>query len=162
MNAILAHPVCVELLKAELQAIHSVENLVFYLHVQRYRLLSRSSTRHALAHCIHAQFIRTGAPQEINLGTKQREAITAAVTRRGDDGCGVDLFKESEREVLQLIDTNVLKRAAGGSEQRSLQQLCQLVLSSMPLEALRAREADLDEEGSPEGEQYSTCSLPSS
>ena len=31
MTALLAHPVCVELLKAELQAIHSVENLVFYL-----------------------------------------------------------------------------------------------------------------------------------
>ena len=51
--ALLAHPVCIELIKAELHCIRSVENLLFYLHVQRYRQVTRPATRKALARCIY-------------------------------------------------------------------------------------------------------------
>ena len=109
---LLSHPVCVELVKAELQQIHSLENLGFNLHAQRYRQVSRPGTRKMVACCIYGQFIKPGAPQEININTRQRDAITQGIWRNGDDGCRSDLFQEAEREVLMLIETNVMKSRA--------------------------------------------------
>ena len=132
LTALLSHPVCVELVKAQLHAIHSVENLQFYLHVQRYRQLTRSHTRRTLAIFIFDEFIRSGAAQEINIGTRQREAITAAVAKKGDEGASVDLFKEAEKEVLMLMETNVVKAFQGSDMQR----LCSWVLATMPVRLL--------------------------
>ena len=105
---LLAHPVCVEVLKAALQEVHSVENLVFYLHVQRYKRMQSTRLRKLLASYIHDYFIRANAPQQINLSTKMRDAITAAISRKSDEACNAELFKEAEKEVMTLMNSNVL------------------------------------------------------
>ena len=128
---LLSHPVCVEVLKAELQQVHSVENLVFYQHAVRYRLVQSAKLRKMLAAAIHEHFIRENAPQQINLSTRQRDAITATIARKGDE-CPAELFKEAEREVLLLMETNVMKSMAGSSTMR----LCSWVLASVPTSGL--------------------------
>ena len=128
LAALLSHPVCVEVVKAQLQQQHSVENLVFFLHVRRYKQVGTARLRRALAVAIVDAFIRLNAPQQVNLGTQQREAITAAVQHKGDD-CPVDLFKDAEREVLQLMETNVLRAMAGTAALRQ----CQWVLAAVAL-----------------------------
>ena len=127
LMTLLSHPVCVEVLKAELQQVHSVENLIFYLHAVRYRLLQSAKLRKLLATAIHSHFIREHAPQQININTRQRDAITATVTRKGDD-CPAELFREAEREVLMLMETNVMKAMAGTATMR----LCSWVLATVP------------------------------
>ena len=131
LQMLLSHPVCVEILKAELLAIHSVENLIFYLHAVRYRLLQSAKLRKLLATAIHSHFIREHAPQQININTRQRDAITATVTRKGDD-CPAELFREAEREVLMLMETNVMKAMAGTATMR----LCSWVLATVPMGAV--------------------------
>ena len=137
---LLSHPVCVEVLKAELQQVHSVENLIFYLHAVRYRHVQSAKLRKLLAVAIHDHFIRENAPQQININTRQRDAITATVARRGDD-CPAELFREAEREVLLLMETNVMKALTGTATMR----LCSWVLASVPTSGLTEPIAALDE-----------------
>ena len=132
LATLLSHPVCLELVKGQLQQIHSVENLAFFVHVQRYKKLRRPGTLKSLARCIFDEFIRPGAPQEININTRQRESITHAVTKKGNDSCSVDLFREAEREVLQLMETNVMKVIQNSPVLR----LCSWLLASLPNGAL--------------------------
>lgn len=127
---LLAHPVCVELVKDELERIHSVENLVFYLHAVRYRHLQAAKTRRMLAQLIFDTFVADGSPEQINISTRQRDAIQAQLRRRGDDAATPQLFREAEREVLGLMETNVMKAFAGTSAYR----LCALVLSSLDVD----------------------------
>ena len=135
LQQLLSHPICVEVLKAELLTIHSVENLIFYLHAVRYRHVQSAKLRKLLAVAIHDHFIRENAPQQININTRQRDAITATVARRGDD-CPAELFREAEREVLLLMETNVMKALTGTATMR----LCSWVLSSMPMGAVISSE----------------------
>ena len=126
--SLLSHPVCVELIKSELQLIRSVENVVCYLHIQRYRRMMQPRLRKLLAAHIHSHFIRDGAAQQVNIATRQRDAIGAAVLHRSSDSCGLELFRDVERELLLLIETNVMKAIQGTPTQR----LCSWVLASMP------------------------------
>ena len=92
--------------------------------------------------------MRQGAEQEINIATRQREAIAQGVGRKGEDGCGVELFKEAEREVLQLIETNVFKAMHG----TAMQRLRSWVLTSMPMKQLTPLDTGEErEEGSGSG-----------
>ena len=131
LSLLLSHPVCAEVLKAELQQLHSVENLVFYQHAVRYRHVQSARLRKTLAAAIHDTFVREHAPQQININTRQRDAITAAVTRKSDE-CAADLFRDAEREVLQLMETNVMK----GMQHSSAMRLCSWVLASVPTSGL--------------------------
>ena len=137
---LLSHPVCVEVVKARLMAIHSVENLSFYLLAVRYRLVQSPKLRRSLASAIYAHFIRENAAQQINISTRQRDAIAAVVSRKNDE-CTVDLFKEAEREVLQLMETNVMKALSGSVTMR----LCSWVLAAVPLGSLMPSSAAVDE-----------------
>ena len=124
----LLHPVCVELLKDALSQIHSEENLIFYLHVSRYRRLSTGKLRTLLANEIYDAFIREGAPQQININTRQREKI-AAVIRKSPSEFPAALFLEAEREVRLLMETNLMKAFKGSERHR----LCAWVMAAVPL-----------------------------
>ena len=135
---LLAHPVCVELLKDELERIHSVENLVFYLHAVRYRRLQTARTRRILATLIFDTFIAEGAPQQINISTRQRDAIQATLKRRGDDAATPLLFREAEREVALLMETNVMKTFTSTPAYR----LCALIMSAIDVDKATGKWAD--------------------
>ena len=115
---LLSHPVCVELVKDELTRIHSVENLVFYLHAVRYRQLQNNRARRSIAQQLYDTFIVEGALQQINISTRQRDAIAAQLKRKSDDGCTHTLFREAEREVGVLMETNMMKTFMGSSAYR--------------------------------------------
>ena len=107
LQQLLQHPVCIELLKDELSRLHSEENLTFYLHAVRYRHLHSPSLRRSIAQHIHDTYIADGSSQQINVSTAQRNAVAATIRRKGDDVCGSGLFRECEREVLLLMETNM-------------------------------------------------------
>ena len=114
LTQLLQHPACVELLKDELESIHSVENCMFYLHAVRYRkLLHTAKARRLVAVHLYDTFIAEGSEQQINLGTTDRDAITAAIKRGRDDACTPTLFQRAEVEVCRLMETNVMKRFTG-------------------------------------------------
>ena len=107
LQQLLQHPVCVEVVKDELSRLHSEENLVFYLHAVRYRHIHSASLRRTIAQQMYDTYVVDNSSQQINVGTAQRNAVAATVRRKGDDVCGRTLFVECEREVLQLIETNM-------------------------------------------------------
>ena len=126
---LLTHPVCVELVKDELDRIHSVENLVFYLHAVRYRQLQNVKARRVVAQQLYDTFIVEAAPQQINISTRQRDAIQATLKRRGDDACVPSLFREAEREVALLMETNMMKAFVSSSAYR----VCSAVLKGLDM-----------------------------
>ena len=107
LQQLLQHPVCVEVVKDELSRTHSEENLTFYLHALRYRHLHSASLRRAIARHMYDTYIVDGSSQQINVSTAQRNAVAASVRRKGDDACTEALFRECEREVLLLMETNM-------------------------------------------------------
>ena len=124
---LLAHPVCVELLKDELERIHSVENLVFYLHAARYRQLQSARARRLVGTLIYDTFVAENAPQQINISTRQRDTIQTTLKKRGDDACTPFMFREAEREVALLMEMNVMKTFTTTSAYR----VCALALSAI-------------------------------
>ena len=125
LSTLLQHPACVAVIKGELQAIHSVENLIFYLHAQRYRQLQSAKLRKTVATAMYETFVREGAEQQININARQRDGIGFCVTKRGDDSCANSLFDEAQREVMQLMETNML----GSKAERQ----CAWLMAQMPL-----------------------------
>ena len=107
LQQLLQHPVCVELVKDELCRTHSEENLTFYLHAVRYRHIQAAPLRRSIAQHMHDTYIADNSSQQINVSTTQRNAVVAAMRRKGDDVCGSGLFRECEREVLTLMETNM-------------------------------------------------------
>ena len=135
---LLAHPVCVELVKDELERIHSVENLVFYLHAVRYRRLQSAKARRMLATLIFDTFIAEGSSQQINISTRQRDTIQAQLKKRGDDVATPQLLREAEREVALLMETNIMKAFTATSSYR----LCTLVIAAIDVDKASGRWSD--------------------
>ena len=81
----LSHPLTVEVLKDELERQLCVENVLFLVHVQQWRLLHSSgavsSIRGSLANQLVQHFIREGAPLQVNLNSVLRSKIEKAVAR---------------------------------------------------------------------------------
>ena len=104
LDVLLQHPVCVELIKDELQSIHSGENLSFYILASRYEQLRQASLRRWLAEQLHSAYIIDTAPNQININTRQRQSITDQLAA---GHCTAELFAEAKREVRLLMETNL-------------------------------------------------------
>ena len=117
LSQLLQHPVCVEIIKDELERTHSGENAMFYLHAIRYRTLTNKQLRRRIARSLVDTYIVEGAPQQINISTRQRDAILAAINKKSEDAITPSLFREAEREVSLLMDSN-LKPFIGNSKHR--------------------------------------------
>ena len=116
---LLSHPVCVELLKDELERIHSVENLVFYLHVVRYRQLQNPRARKMVATLIFDTFIAENATQQNkHQHTTTRHHPSTTQAQKHDDTATPLLFREG-RTRGRAADGNecneVVHRSAGVS-----------------------------------------------
>ena len=123
METVMDHPVAVEVFKEELRKTQSVESLVFCLHVRRYRTVQSKKARRLLAGCLSDSFIRTSSSQQININSRQRDAILAVVDKK-DAVCAVTLFDEAERECMLLMRTNVFKSFTTTSGYRLCAWLC--------------------------------------
>ena len=123
MDAIIEHPVAVEVFKEELRKSQSVESLVFCLHVRRYRSMQSKKVRRLLAGFIADAFVRANSPQQINIHSRQRDSILAIVDKT-DAVCPVTLFDEAERECRLLIRTNVFKGFTATNGYRLCAWLC--------------------------------------
>ena len=120
---LLHHPVCVELLKDEVVRLQCAELLTFYRLATRYRGLQSAKLRRLLAVHLHDAFIAEGSEQQLNLSTRQREAIVSLLPalRKGDEGAASpSLFADAEAEALQLMEVNVMK----GFMDRKAYRLC--------------------------------------
>lgn len=141
LNRLLQHPVCIEVIKDELERIHSVENIIFYLHAVRYRkLLYSGKVRRVMANHLYHTFISEGSEQQINISTRQRDKIISVIKKKKDDACTADLFQEAEREVEILIETNVMKTLAGTQKHR----LCVWLFHAVDIEKVVGWEQNLD------------------
>ena len=133
LDVLLQHPVCIEIIKDELGAIHSVENLSFWLAADRYGELRPGELARYIAHWIHRTFVAAGSPQQININTNQRVAIETSMKKGHYD---INLFRAAKREVLSLMETN-LKNFRGGSGYR----ICCWVLEATLLSKLQLQAA---------------------
>jgi hypothetical protein len=103
----LAHPFTIECLKDELQKQLSVENVMFLLHVRKWKQEEpHSAQQKELASQLVAQFIREGSPFQVNIHATLRSNIEKAYARGSVDSA---LFALAEKETLSLIETNNMK-----------------------------------------------------
>ena len=126
LSVLLAHPVCVALLKAELSAAQSVHSLLFVLHCQRYRMLRSARLRRAVAARIYDSFLAPSAPQRLELGEAQLSFVRAAVQHSDERLCVAELLDEAEAEVSGALERALAALAAGGTMQRCTSLLQQL------------------------------------
>ena len=139
LDAMLQHPACVEILKDELQKIHSAENLAFYLLVTRFQRIKRAELRQWLGQHVVNTYIVEGAAQQINITSRQTAAILA---HHKSAHYPADMFAEAAREVKMLIATN-LKQFRGSTSHR----LCCWILQATALDEVRRISAAGEEEG---------------
>jgi hypothetical protein len=153
LGQLLQHPICIEIIKDELQRIHSVENLMFFLHAVRYRkLLCSGKARRIIANHLYQTFIAETSEQQININTRQRDRIAAIIKKRKDDAYAADLFQEAEREVEMLMETNVMKTFAGTPKHR----LCVWLFHAVDMGKVMGWEQDLDERDPPKRSNVSS------
>jgi len=139
---LLQHPICIEVIKDELERTHSVENIIFYLHSVRYRkLLYSGKVRSVIANHLYYTFIAEGSEQQINISTRQRDKIASAIKKKKDEACTADLFQEAEREVEILMETNVMKKLAGTQKHR----LCVWLFHAVDIGKVVGWEQSLDD-----------------
>ena len=142
LRQLLQHPICVEVIKDELERVHSVENLIFYLHSVRYRkLLYSGKVRGVIANHLYQTFIAEGSEQQINISTRQRDKIASVIKKQKDEACTADLFQEAEREVEILMETNVMKTLSGTQKHR----LCVWLFHAVDIEKVVGSEQSLDD-----------------
>jgi hypothetical protein len=95
--------------------------------VRRYRTLTSARVRKLLATAISNVFVRENAPQQINIETRQRDVIMAAVRSKSDSDCTPELFHAAERECLLLMRTNAFKPFIRTSGYRLCVWLCHYI-----------------------------------
>ena len=110
LSVLLAHPVCVALLKAELAATGSVHLLLFVLHCQRYRLLHSAKLRRAVASRVQACFLSQQAQPRVELSEACLSAIVAAVQQPDEQACTAELFDAAQSEVADCIERQWMAR----------------------------------------------------
>ena len=133
LDVLLQHPVCVEIIKDELGAIHSVENLSFWLAANRYGELRPGELARYIAHWIYRTFVGAGSPQQININTNQRVAIETSMKKGHYDA---NLFQVAKREVLSLIETNLKNFRSGPGYRMCCWVLEATLLSKLQLQAV--------------------------
>ena len=123
---ILSHPVCAELLKDHMQAAASVENVLFLLAVDKWRLCRSHALRHLLAVLIFDEFIAEEAVHQINIEATQRAGLAVSIAggKGGRAKLSDALFSRVEKEVCMLVDTNNWKSFV----RSPLYELCATVL----------------------------------
>jgi hypothetical protein len=67
LNAVLAHPFCFALFQDHLHAAKQADSLVCWAVMRRFSLLTGPTIRAAVAASVYDNFIRAGAPFEINI-----------------------------------------------------------------------------------------------
>ena len=118
LRAVLTHPAAAELLKDAAHAVHSCENVVFLLFMQRgYHAALDDVERQRWADLIVKEFIVNDAPQEINLFSSLASQINrAAADKHGGIAPGQAVQQlhlgllAAEKEVIQLVNDNVWRQ----------------------------------------------------
>jgi hypothetical protein len=122
LSDILHHPVCLELLKDSLCESKSLENIQFWLEVQRFKqlldtpshTLSRDvqqTVRLFLATSICNAYIRPHSAFEINISASQRNYVLSKFTPQLHPAqCDRELFAAAEHEVYLLMQNDVYPR----------------------------------------------------
>lgn len=129
---------CIEILKGEFDRAHCLENLIFYLYVVRYRKMQSSLIRKMLATHIFNTFIADGSELQINISQRQKENIAAAIQRSGGDATPLSLYDETRKEIMLLIENNVMKSFVDSPGYRT----CLLVLSCADLRSATGKNKD--------------------
>ena len=135
LHELLSHPVCLELFKDEVQRTHSLELVYFYLHAARYNKINSRRLRAILGRRMYTLFIAENSVQQINISTRQRDTITAAAQRQAHDGFTPALYRDAQREVVNLLNTNIMSTFTA----TPAYSLCQWLVTSMPLSLSTAR-----------------------
>ena len=121
LRAVLSHPAAVELLKDVAHRLHSCENVLFLLFMQRYHTALDDSDKQRWAVIIVREFVAVDAPQQINLSSTLASLISRA-------GAGQPLYRallQAEKEVTQLINDNVWRHFKSSPQYALCTQLLQ-------------------------------------
>jgi hypothetical protein len=108
LQHILSHPVTVELFKDHLHQNASVENGLFLVQLQKWKLLKNDQLRQVIARAMFDEFIAEGSQHQINIDSVQRQQISTAIVQSKGKKKALpnELFARAEREVMMLIGTN--------------------------------------------------------
>ena len=104
IDAIISHPLLRSDFELFCQKTWSVENLLFYLSVRRYKTLPPEQLLDE-ARKMHADYIAEGSILQINLVMGDREAINERVMEEKADA---SLFKEAEQHVIHLLRFSII------------------------------------------------------
>lgn len=104
IETIFSHPLLQRDFELFCQKTWSVENLLFYLAVRRYKMLPPENLLDE-ARKMHADYIEDGSVLQINLVMGDREAINERIS---EGKAGSDLFKEAEHHVIHLLRFSVI------------------------------------------------------
>ena len=102
----LCDPICIEIIKDELNRLHSVENIMFYLDARRYGTIRSGELRKKMAIDMYRIYIQEGAKEQVNISFNLVQAIKAALLGT-NNAPSTDLFASAAQEVLKLITTNL-------------------------------------------------------
>ena len=110
LSALLAHPVCVALLKVELSSLQSVHLLLFALHCRRYRLLQTAQLRRLVGGRIRDCFLSPSAAHRVELSDGQLSTVLAALQHSDERLCSAELFDGAVCEVGSLMERRLMPR----------------------------------------------------
>ena len=152
LSQLLAHPVCIELVKDELLRSHSVENLLFWIDVQRFKRLKSYKLKRMIGMAIYRYFILENSECQINVSNRLRDHITDELSlphskqQQLNENTLSELFSETEAEVLKLMETNLRSSFTDKSENY---KLCVTILKTQQ----QARRGSMGSVGGTIGEE---------
>ena len=108
VDDLLLHPLAFELLKDQLMRTHSVENALFLIQLNKWKLIRSKELKAHVSLLIFEEFIVQGSPNQINVLAAQRKVLEGKfkAQKKGVHDAGV--FDAVEKEVRSLVDSNAM------------------------------------------------------
>ena len=110
LNAILSHPLTLEIFKDEVERTHSVENVLFLAEIEKFYKINNKNLRNEISLQLYNEYIKVGSSQQININSTLRQALTDRVLHNhGGSSHATDLYELCAKEIRSLLLTNQWK-----------------------------------------------------
>ncbi|GMF29775.1 unnamed protein product [Phytophthora lilii] len=102
--SVLRHGVLTQRFQAFLEAEHSDENFLFFLDVEKFRVIEEDDERREMARHIRERYIQSDAPKEVNLPAGIRDGLLEELSKiTPTDIVEVTFFDEACDEIMRLM-----------------------------------------------------------
>ncbi|KAG7390914.1 hypothetical protein PHYPSEUDO_006398 [Phytophthora pseudosyringae] len=102
--SVLRHGVLIQRFQAFLESEHSDENFLFFLDIEKFRVIEDDDERRATAKHIRERYIHPDAPKEVNLPAGIRDGLMEQMEKQSPtDVVEATLFDEACNEIMRLM-----------------------------------------------------------